>query len=82
MDLSKIHDIASWISPFVHQLIIPVSLEDRDLIMIWVFFFPNTSYPFLETADFLLLESGILQDLHNLIDDSALKSNESFSSLD
>ena len=76
------HDIASWISPFVHQLNIPVSFEYQDLYKIWVFFFLNTSYPFLETADFLLPESGILQDLHNLIDDSALKSNESFSSLD
>ena len=32
MDLSKMHDIASWISPFIHQLNIPISLEDKGLI--------------------------------------------------
>ena len=32
MDLSKMLDIASWISHFVHQLNILVSLEDMDLI--------------------------------------------------
>ena len=30
-DLSKIPYIASWISPFIHQLNIPISLEDRGL---------------------------------------------------
>ena len=73
-------DIASLISPFVHQLNIHVSLEDRDLISYLYstyslqdlgIFFLNTSYSFLETVDFLLPESGILQDLHNLIDGSA-----------
>ena len=74
-----------------HKLEDPVSLEDRGLTSylyfhilhkIWVFFFLNTSYPFLETADFLLPKSGVLQDFHNPIDDSALKSNEYSSSLD
>ena len=32
MDLSKMPDIASWISPFIHQLNILISLEDRGLI--------------------------------------------------
>ena len=32
LDLSKMPDIASWISPFIHQLNIPVSLEDKGLI--------------------------------------------------
>ena len=68
-----------------------VSLEDKGLSAtrilnilhkIWVIFFLNTSYPFLETVDFLLPKSGALQDFHNLIDDSALKSNEHSSSLD
>ena len=84
-------DIASWISPFIHQLNIPVSLEDRGLISYLYstnslqdlgFFFLNTSYPFLETADFLLPKSGLLQDFYNLIDDSSFKSNGYFPSLD
>ena len=32
LDLSKMLDIASWISPFIHQLNIPVSVEDMGLI--------------------------------------------------
>ena len=32
LDLSKMPDIASWISPFIHQLKILVSLEDKGLI--------------------------------------------------
>ena len=32
LDLSKMPDIASWISHFIHQLNIPISLEDSGLI--------------------------------------------------
>ena len=32
LDLLKMPDIASWISPFIHQLNILISLEDRGLI--------------------------------------------------
>ena len=31
LDLSKMPDIASWISSFIHQLNIPISLEDKGL---------------------------------------------------
>ena len=32
LDFSKMSGIASWISPFIHQLNIPISLKDKDLI--------------------------------------------------
>ena len=32
LDSSKMPDIASWISPFIHQLSIHVSLKDKGLI--------------------------------------------------
>ena len=44
---------------------------------IWVFFFLNTSHPFLETADFLLPFTGLLQNFYNSIDYSSFKSNGS-----
>ena len=44
---------------------------------IWVFFFLNTSYPFPETTDLLLLFSGLLQNFYHLIGDSSFKSNGS-----
>ena len=69
LDSSKMLDIASWISPFIHQLSIHVSLKDRGLISYLYstyslqdlgIFFLNTSYPLLETIDFLLPKSGLL----------------------
>ena len=84
-------DIASWISPFIHQLNIPVSLEDRGLISYLYstyslqdlgIFLSQYFIPILETVDFLLPKSGLLQDFYNLIDDSSFKSNGYFLSLD
>ena len=75
----------------LHKLEDPISLEDKGLTSYLYFahssqdlgiFLLNTSYPFLETTDLLLPKSGVLQGFNNLIDDSALKSNEYFSSLD
>ena len=85
VDLSKMTYNASG---FLHiqWLEVPAFLKDKDLTSylyflpsckIWVFFFLNTSHPFLETADFLLPFAGLLQNFYNSIDDSSFKSNGS-----
>ena len=70
----------------IHLLEAPTFLKDKDLtsylyflpsFKICVFFFLNTSHPFLETADFLLPFAGLLQNFYKSIDDSSFKSNGS-----
>ena len=79
LDLSKMPNNAAWISPhFTNERslllsktwISLVTCIHNTLYKIWVFFFFNTSYPFLKTADFLHPKFGSLQDLYKMVDES------------
>ena len=82
MDLSKIPCNAIGFL-HIHSLEALAFLKDKDLtsyfcflpsFKMWVFFFLNSSHPFLETEDLLLPFSGLTQNFYNPIDGSSFKS--------
>ena len=57
-------------------------LVSKTLFIRSVFFFLNTSYPFLKTIDFLHPKSRSLQNFYKIFDDSSFRSNGFFLLLD
>ena len=85
VDLSKMPYNAIGFFP-IHWLEALAFLKDKDLtsylcflpsFKIWVFFFLNTSHPFLKTTDLLLPFSGLKKNFYNPINGSSFKSNGS-----